>query len=143
MRTAAVILIIAVMIICSACGSKEYCKVLDKRFLCEGKMDQQGSSIIFTKAPQGKFTIGRITLEKSEEESSGLRTDCSVMDGNIIEKGSQLDLDCRPQESGRYLVNMKIYHQEPASYSPVTGETCLKKGQTWNCDSSAFFAVNI
>ncbi len=137
----AMILIFAMSI--AGCDPKEYCSVLDKRFSCQGSMDQSSYSIVFTNAPKGKFTIGRITIERSSEDSSGKRKDCSVAEGNIIEKGSEIKLTCRPEGPGRYTVNMKIYHQEPGSYSPAGGETCLKQNSMWNCDSSAFFAVNI
>lgn len=142
MKKVLILLAIFSILLLTACSQKEYCSVLDKRFSCEGSMDSSGSQITFTKVPFGKFTIGRLSLEKSSEDETQ-KTDCSVKTGNIIEKGKSLPLDCKASESGRYIVHMKIYHSEPASYSPVSGETCLKKNQQWQCDSSAFFAVNI
>ena len=110
--------------------------MLDKRFSCESGMDAEGPYIILTKVPEGKFTVQRTLMTKDGTEESS--KECLPIDGNAIEEGKKVLFDC-PKSEGKHHLSIKIMHAEQASYQPVTGETCLKQNNRWQCDTRAGF----
>lgn len=129
-----VFVVLALGCICMPGGGT--CSVLDKRFTCSGVVTDEGIKLTFSGAPDGKFIVGRTSLEMKGEGS----VDCQFKDGNFPAKDSTITLTCIPKKQGDYTLNFDIKHSEPTSYIPHEGETCLKSTREWSCTTKGHYS---
>ncbi|HHQ44978.1 MAG TPA: hypothetical protein ENN13_02460, partial [Candidatus Altiarchaeales archaeon] len=112
------------------------CSVLDGRFSCE-KASVDGLGVRFVDAPQGKYYMSDVWLERDdlESDSQGEHVNCGFTKGNSPSKDAVIMFDCTPSSSGKYILHFDVNHNEPPSYQPVSGETCLKSAAQWSCST--------
>ena len=141
------LVILALLVIIAGCnGGKEYCSVVDKRFSCEYSLTENSIDVKFMKAPSGKYYMVAEDLYKVIDEDSGEETrvgECQITGSNFPEEGSTIKFTCLPKEEGRYTLSFDIKHTEMPSYSPASGETCLKTSSQWQCTTGGHLSFNV
>ncbi len=131
------------MLLAAGCTSTPKSSFLDKRFHANAEWDGEHFVIYFDKMPFD-VAIDDVELEKVIDPEYGETeyiTTCSVH--KYVSKGEKITLDCKPPEKGLYYLDVRTSHTQGSSYKPSKGETCLKMGSEWHCESGGYLVVEV